>query len=168
MPVYHTTLFDGWPVAAAALSPNALLFQVIRGGDAVHIASFTNMRGAGQLPSTESFEVHKISLLMDGTIPIADMDVFLAAALVEMRIKERTVFSAPGRHLLGSFRYSGGILAAAAIDAITMSNNGFALDLPITIPGGVNFVVEGTQQPVAIAAPILMKVVLDGYLTTPD
>lgn len=168
MPTIHTTLFDGWPVAAAALSPEQALFQVIRGGDAVHIDTFTNMRGAGQLPSTESFEIHRIDLLMDGVIVIADMDVFLAAALIELRLKERTVFSCPARHLLSSFRYSGAILAAAAIDAITMGANGFALDIPIVIPGGVNFVVRAVQQPGAIAAAILLKVVLSGYLTTGD
>jgi len=167
MAILHTTLFDTWPIPVAA-APPALLFQVVRGGDAVHIATFTNMRGAGQLPSTEEFEIHKIYIIPDRQATVLDPVALLHQSLVELRIKERTVFSCPARYLCAGPAWQG-MTVAVAFEAAELINEPFILDLPLTIPGGVSFVVECTPSAALFPAAIFnIVVVLEGYLNTPD
>lgn len=167
MPTLQTTLFDTWPIPIAA-APPALLFQMVRGGDAIHIPTWTNMRGSGMLPSTESFEIRKIFLVPDRQATVLDPVALLHQSLIELRVKERTVFSCPARYLCAGPSWRG-LTVAVAFEAAELINEPFVLDLPFIIPGGVNFVVECTPSAALFPAAIFnVLVVLEGYLTTPD
>lgn len=165
---FHTTLFDTWQPGATA-NAEAILFQTPRGGDATHNERFTNSRGAGQLPSQESFSVRALHLMTDENIPDAELDTAFYGALIELRLKDKVVFSSPARRCISHSAWGGHFAQAAAADAEAIGpvGDGFALSIPIEIPGGVRFDVRAVQGP-AFAAAQDFKVILEGVLTTPD
>lgn len=165
---FHTTLFDTWQPAAVA-NAEAILFQTPRGGDATHNERFTNARGAGQLPAEESFLVRKLGVAIDETIPQAELDTAFFGAIMEIRLKDKVVFSSTVRWLIAASAWGGGALQAVAADIDTVGPMGIGLDLDpnITIPGGTRFDVRMVQG-AAFAAAQDFKVVLEGVLTTPD
>jgi hypothetical protein len=168
MAEYHTTLYDTWEPGVTA-NAEARLFQVPEGGDATHNSQYTNMRGAGSLPSEESFEVHAIHVVQDENVPQADLDTYLYGSFIELRIKDRTVFRAPTMMCMSASARSGHFTQATAsnVEFIGPMGQGFRLMRPVTIPGGVPFHVRAVQG-AAFAAPTSFKVVLEGILTTPD
>ena len=164
---FHTTLFDTWQPGTTA-NEESLLFQTPRGGDATHNERFTNMRGAGNLPSEEAFAVENIGVMIDENIPDSDLDVFLYGALLELRLKDKVVFSCPPlRCMIASGR--GGVLAqavAADVEFAGPIGDGFQLRMPIAIPGGTRFDVRAVSG-AALTAAQDFKLILEGILTTP-
>lgn len=165
---FHTTLFDTWQPSTVAFA-ESILFQTPRGGDATHTERFTNARGAGTLPAEEAFQIDKIGVMLDELVAAADLDTFYFGALLEIRLKDKVVFSSPVMNLFIASSKSGPIGATAG-DAVLFTGpqgNGFALSLPISIPGGTRFDVRLVQG-AAFAAAVDTKVILFGILTTPD
>ena len=165
---FHTTLFDTWQPGTTANAED-ILFQTPRGGDSAHNERFTNARGAGQLPAEESFLIDKIGVMVDELVAAADYDTYYFGALLEIRLKDRVVFSAPVMHLFMSSAKSGPIGATAG-DAVLFTGalgNGFPLSVPINIMGGTRFDVRAVQG-AAFAAAVDTKVILEGVLSTPD
>jgi len=165
---FHTTLFDTWQPGTTALA-EAALFQVPQGGDATHTSNFTNSRGAGQLPAEESFLVKRIGLQLDEMPLYADLSKVLFGGVVEIRIGDKVVFSAPARRLVQASGFLGNTVtaSAAAVDAMGFSGDGFTLEVPIVLAGGKRFVVN-CKQGVALSTAIDLKVVLEGILTIAD
>lgn len=168
MAVYHTTLFDTWQPAAVA-GAEAILFQTPRGGDAAHNDRFTNARGAGQLPADESFECRRVGVMYDEELLQVDADTNVFGALLELRLKDKVVLSAPVRRCVTHSAWGGHFTqaAAATINEAGQIGEGFALDIPVVIPGGARFDVRLVQG-AAFAAAQDFKLILEGYLTVPD
>lgn len=164
----HTTLFDTWQPGTTAYA-TADLFQVAQGGDSAHNERFTNMRGAGQLPAGEKFEVRKIALMLDENLTEADLAEDLFGALIEIKIKDKLVFSCPARRLFAYSDYAGHFTQATAASRTLIGPSGqpFTLDIPLTIPGGTRFVVRAVQG-TALAETRDIKVILEGVLSLPD
>lgn len=164
----HTTLYDTWQPGTTA-SAEATLFQTPQGGDSTHTESFTNCRGAGQLPSGEKFEIKKVKLIIDEMIAEADFDTRLYGGFLEVRVKDKTLLKAPAQMFFAHSAYGGNNLQATAalIQSIGPLGDGFALDIPILINGGERFTVRCVQG-AAFAAAIDHKVVLEGILSLPE
>ena len=164
----HTTLYDTWQPGTTA-SAEATLFQTPQGGDATHTESFTNARGAGQLPSGEKFLLKKVKLIIDGQIAEVDFDTRLYGGFIEIRVKDKTVLKAPAQMFFAHSAYGGHFLQATAAltQSIGPTGDGFVLELPIEINGGERFVIRCVQG-AAFASAIDHKVVLEGVLTLPD
>jgi hypothetical protein len=164
----NTTLFDTWQPGTTA-SAESSLFQVPQGGDSTHVDTFTNSRGAAQLPADESFLVKRVALVLDEIPVYADLGKVGHGSLVEIRVKDKVVFSAPAKRLFASSGYLGNSVTAAAAltDAMGYNGDGFPLDPPLLIPGGARFAVR-CKQGVALSVAVDVKLVLDGVLTTPD
>lgn len=164
----HTTLYDTWQPGTTA-NAEATLFQTAQGGDSTHTESFTNARGAGQLPAGEKFVIEKVKLIIDEQIAEADFDTRLYGGFIEVRIKDKTVLKAPAQMFFAHSAYGGHFTQATA--ALTQSigpiGDGFTLKLPLTLNGGERFQVRCVQG-AAFAAAIDHKVVLEGILSLPD
>jgi hypothetical protein len=165
---FHTTLFDTWQPSTTA-NAETLLFQVPRGGDSTHNERFTNARGAGQLPAGEKFTINNIGLMADQNFTDADWTTGLYGALLEVRVMDKIVFSAPARRCFTNSSYGGHFTQATAADAEVIGPNGdgFILSVPIVIPGGVRFDVRLVQGS-ALAATRSVKCILEGILDLPD
>ena len=165
---FHTTLFDTWQPGTTA-NAEATLFQTPRGGDSTHNERFTNARGAGQLPAEESFQVQKRGVMADEIVVEADHDTYLYGALMEIRLKDRVVFSAPVMALMQATGRSGPLVVASAgaVNFTGPLGDGFELNIPILIMGGTRFDVRMVQG-AAFAAAVDFKVILEGVLGTPD
>lgn len=164
----HTVLYDTWQPSTTA-SAEATLFQTPQGGDSTHTESFTNARGAGQLPSGEKFSIKKIKLIIDEMIAEADFDTRLYGGFIEVRVKDKTVLKAPAQMFFAHSAYGGNNLQATAalIQSIGPLGDGFILDLPIEISGGERFQIRCVQG-AAFASAIDHKIVLEGILSLPE
>lgn len=164
----HTTLYDTWQPGTTA-SAEASLFQTAQGGDTTHTESFTNARGAGQLPAQEKFEIRNIKLIQDEQIAEADFDTRLFGAFIELKLKDKSLLKAPASMFFAHSSYSGHFTQATAAltQAIGPMGEGFQLEIPIMIEGGQRFVIRCVQG-AAFASAIDFKVVLEGILSLPD
>ena len=107
--------------------------------------------------------------MLDELVAAADYDTFYFGAILEVRIKDKVVFSSPVMPLFMASSKSGPIGATAG-DAILFTGpqgDGFPLNIPIIIAGGTRFDVRLVQG-AAFAAAVDTKVILVGILTTPD
>ncbi len=165
---FHTTLFDTWQPAAVA-NAEAILFQTPRGGDATHNERFTNARGAGQLPAEEAFLIRKLGVAVDEIIPQAELAIAFYGAIMEIRLKDKVVFSSTVRWIMAASGWGGSVVQAIAadIDAAGPLGNGLDLNPNVNIPGGTRFDIRLVQG-AAFAAAQDFKVILEGVLTTPD
>ncbi len=165
---FHTTLFDTWQPGTTA-NAEAILFQTPRGGDSTHNERFTNARGAGQLPSEESFLIRKLGVAVDEVIADSELDTAFYGALMEIRLKDKLVFSAPVRWIIAASGWSGFAAQATAadLDSVGPVGDGLLLDPQVQIMGGTRFDVRMVQG-AAFGAVQDFKVVLEGILSTPD
>ena len=164
----HYCLYDTWEPGTTAHA-EATLFQVAEGGDSTHTEQYTNMRGAGSLPNAERFLVKRVHLIQDENVTDADFDTYLYGAIVEMRVKDKTMFKVPAQLLFSHSAKAGHFAQATAADAefIGPVGDGWALEIPIEIPPGAPFKVR-CKQGGAFATTISFKLVLEGILSTPD
>lgn len=144
------------------------LFQVAEGGDATHVKAFTNSRGAGQLPSTESFKLEKFEVFPDVAMSQADTLNMLIASYLSFEINNQELIRLPLAEVMGGSKLTGFYTQAAAAtdNMMSASHEGFMLEIPISIPGGVPFKVT-LHQGTATAAAQNVKCALIGTLTTP-
>ena len=164
----HTTLYDTWEPGTVA-NAEAVLFQTPQGATATATESYTNARGAGVLPTGETFTIKKIKLIIDEMIAEANFATRLYGAFIEVRIKEKTLLKAPASMFYAHSAYGGHFTQAtlALTQSIGPIGEGLVLDIPLVIEGGMRFVVRCVQG-AAFAAAISHKVVLEGELEIPD
>lgn len=171
MPDYYTTLFDTAPFGTTANTEN-LLFKVARGADSTHTESFTNMRGAGQLPATEKFVVRRISAVVDYNITQADVPKWFLASFLDFRVLDRTVFFAPLALLADASGYGGSDTTTAGANGnrVGLLGDGYAFPDPafyLTLLGGESWYVRVVQGTALAAGSSNIKIVLHGVLTIP-
>jgi len=143
------------------------LFQTAQGGDDTRTKQYTNMRGAGSLPTDESLLVRRISIIPDADLPTADVQGMFLHSYLEMRISDETVLFAPLRQFADHGGYGGLYSQAAAADEALIGplGDGYVLDLPLLIPTGATFRVEIYQGTALVGATNWVKCVLNGILT---
>lgn len=145
------------------------LFQVAEGGDATHVADFTNMRGFGVLPSTEKFVARKIGVALETNATESDAEDWFLDGYLRLYLANNVVFQAPTLALISNTGFNGHFAQAAAANRalIGRNGNGYELDPQLVIGGGVLFKVELYQGTVVAANNTRVKVMLDGILTRP-
>lgn len=163
---YSYCLYDTGVFGVAA-SVETSLFQVSQGGDATHTKSFTNSRGAGQMPQNEEFEIDHIGVAVDMNLPTADYIAVWLNSYLEIRVNDETLFIAPLRALAQANAYGGHYTEAAASNEalIGLAGDGYTLKIPILIPGGTAFRVNIFQGTALATANTLVKVMLNGTLS---
>lgn len=163
---YSYTLFDT-AIFTTALAGEQALFQVAQGGDAVHTKAFTNMRGAGSLPNNESFNVKKIGVYQDFlNLVFADLLNIWLLSYLELRVNDESVLQIPLRAAAQYNGFGGHYSQAAAANGALggLSNDGYALEFPVMIKGGVSWRVNVNQGVVTTVANIPVRVLLHGDL----
>lgn len=142
------------------------LFQVAQGGDAIHTRSFTNSRGAGQLPANESMTVKHLGVALDANLLTADYINVWPLSFIEIRVNNETLFECPLRFLAKGNSYGGHYTEAAATNeaAIGLMGNGYDLEIPIEIEGGTAFKVNVFQGLALSAVSQPVRVALCGTL----
>jgi len=168
MPDYNHYLYD------TALLQNAVdeivLFQNPQGSSSSFPASITNMKGAGQLPSSESMEVHHIHGFVDENVVAADADNIWLLSTITMYINEIQQFRVPLKTIASMNAFGGHYTQATAANEalIGLVGYGWKLRIPIRIPGGTQFSVVLSQGTALSTTNINFKVALDGILTRPN
>lgn len=164
MAKYDYVLYDTAPFTNVA-GTDLTLFQVPRGGDSTHTEAYTNMRGAGALPSQESFEIQHFGLIIDYNTVLADIPKIQLGSFFEFLLLDKSIFKVPLAMILEASAYGGFYTQAAAADeaAIGLMGQGYDLKLPIMVKGGQAFrarVYQGT----ALAGTSNFKLVMRGFL----
>lgn len=157
--LYDTALFG---VAVAEYS----LFQNSQGSGAAFTKSITNMRGAGALPTSESFECQELHVYYEENPVIADaLNVWLLSYL-EFFVNDEQQLLIPLVMCASHNAFGGHYTEVAASDtaAIGQAGNGFMLKIPIMIPGGTQFRVNVYQGTVLSGASLNVKVIMRGVL----
>lgn len=169
MTKYRYTLYDSMIFGTAAQAEQPL-FQVQQGGDTTHTKSFTNMRGAGSLPNQESFTIDKIGVYMDflNLVP-ADLENVWLSNYLELRVADNSVLLIPLRAAAQYNGFNGFYSQAAAANASLggLVGDGYALDLPILVPGGTALRVNMPQVTALTVASVPVRVLLHGILDRP-
>lgn len=165
MPDFSFVLYDTAPFGATA-GTDHVLFQVSQGADSTHTEAYTNSRGAGQLPTEEKFLLKRLHAIIDHNTALADIPKIFNASYFELRVSDKIVFKCPLAMLSSKNSYGGHYTQAAAADeaVIGLDGEGYELEIPIEIQGGVSFrpkVYQGT----AVTASSNIKIVLEGTLT---
>jgi len=144
------------------------LFQVAQGGDSTHTESFTNMRGAGALPSEEHLVVNHIEVFPDGDVAEADVSKIWTGNFLEVRVADKTLLKAPLALFAGHSYWSGQYTQATPTTRAFIGRVGWGFDLPnpVDIPGGTSFKVR-VYQLNPTSGSINMKVCLCGVLSVP-
>jgi len=166
---YRYTLYDTIVFGVAAQGEQAL-FQVPQGGDVTHTKSFTNMRGAGALPNQEKFSVDKIGVYADfNNLVPADLINIWIGNYLELRVADNSVLLIPLRSAAQYNAYSGHYSQAAAANAALggLVNDGYALDIPVDIPGGTAMRVNVPQITALSVGAVNVRILLHGILDRP-
>lgn len=161
----HYVIYDSVDFTNAV--GNFTLFQIPQGGDATHVESFTNMRGGGQFPTDETFLIKKVGFVVDHNPVLADLLNMWYLSFLEIRVNDFTVFKSPLQALSQYNAYAGHYSEASASNEalIGLKGDGFALDIPIKVPGGTQFKVNVYQGTALSTTGRRMKVLLEGVLT---
>lgn len=165
MPDYSYVIFDSANFGASA-NAESILFQTVQGGDATHNEPYTNARGSGQFPPGEKFLVKRVGLMVDKVTNKADVQNMFVTSVFQLDVANVTVLKIPGQLAVARSAYSGSALEATIVDTMTVGlmGDGYMLDLPITINGGIPFRVRLLSGQ-AVTASSLVKAFLDGVLT---
>lgn len=155
-------------VMGVAAGTEHTLFQVAQGGDTTHTRSFTNSRGAGQLPGEENFFIDAVKATLDETAIAADREGIWVKSYLEIRVADETLLQVPLSEVACRNGYGGHYTQAAAAEEalIGLIGDGYKLKYPIKIPGGTAFRVN-VYQGTAVAAGTEVRVILDGVLERP-
>lgn len=157
-------LYDTAPIGTTANAVHTL-YQTSQGGDATHDKQFTNMRGAGALPTSEMMTVFNVGITLDEDTIQADLELLFYSSRLELFIKDRSIFRLPLAWCARGMAWSGAYtLAVAADDAhLGIVGDGYELREPVTIDGGDVFRVEIIQGG-ALSAAMSVIVGLEGML----
>jgi hypothetical protein len=168
MPDVAYMLFDT-AVFGAAAPTEFILFQSRQGSDGTHTETFTNSRGPGVMPQSESFKIEVVYVWPDFAPLEANVGTWFLASKLEVILADKLLLSLPLTVCLGQNRWGGADASTAAANQahVSMDNGGFELlDHPITLPPGEVFKVR-LLQGTAAAASSNVKVGLQGILTLP-
>jgi len=168
MPSYSFVLYDSALFMSTAAG-DIVLYQVAEGGDSTHVKPYTNMRGAGQLPASESLLVKKLGVWLDANVVAADAQDMWIGSYIEIEVANRTVLEIPLALCAMSNGFGGVIAQTSAADEAIIGKlgDGFTLDIPILINGGTNFKVIVHQETAVAADSTNVKVALLGDLSIP-
>lgn len=169
MTKYRYTLYDTIVYGTTAQSEQAL-FQTPQGGDVTHTKSFTNMRGAGSLPTQEKFTVDKIGVYADfNNLVPADLINMWIGNYLEVRVADNSELLIPLRAAAQYNGYSGHYSQASGANATLggLVGDGYYLDIPIEIPGGTALRVNVPQITALSVASVPVRVLLHGILDRP-
>lgn len=164
MATYDYDLFDSVVFGVSAGLTQAL-FQTAEGADATHTRQFTNMRGAGSLPSGEEFLVQSIHVISEGAPVEADIEKLYQDSWLEFVLNNLSILRSPLRVFASHSDWSGQYTQAAAaagtiIGAVGMGRN---LGIPILIKGGTAFKVN-VYNGTALSANATLRCMLRGQL----
>ena len=131
----------------------------------------TNMEVAGQLPSANKFVIKKISVIPSPNEDPADILAALSEAVLQLNIAGKPYLEIP---VVECIKGAGGAASAALygqasateIDRYSPGGDGYKLDIPITLMGGVAFDVKITFVN-APSTSCFVYVCLHGDLTRP-
>jgi hypothetical protein len=166
MPDVHYTLYDS-AVFGVTANNESILFQVAQGADSTHTEEFTNARGSGALPSTEKFTIKVVHFIIDSVLLAADLQLAQQQGIIEIRVADKSLLKLPIQ-LCSSHNAPYGIndqAAAANFAYFGLDGDGFKLETPIEIPGGVPFRVRVLQGAALSAGSKNMKIGLEGILS---
>jgi len=127
----------------------------------------TNMPIAGQIPSTQKFELHSIEFIPDVEAATGDLKDLLDAAVLELYVNEKRMLSAP-LIMFCANSYLIPMSTESTVDKPQLAGTPYKLEKPITISGGDSIKVEVTIGKTAVSASMDMIVCLKGLLTRPD
>lgn len=157
-------LFDSVVFGTTAALIQAL-FQTAEGADATHTRQFTNMRGAGSLPTAESFTVRSIHVVSEVSPPQADIEKIYQDSWLEFILNNLSILRSPLRMFASSSDWYGHFTQAAAADITVLGAGGMGrnLAIPVVIPGGTAFKVN-VYNGTALSANHTLRVLLRGDL----
>lgn len=167
---YRYTIYDTI-IYGTAVQVEQALFQVPQGGDTLHTKSYTNMRGAGALPNQEKFTVDKVGVYCDfNNLVPADLLNLWRDEYLEVRVADNSVLLIPLRAAAQYNSFGGHFTQTAAANATLggITNDGYALDIPIEIPGGTAMRVNVPQITVLSVAAVPVRILLHGILDRPN
>lgn len=159
-------LYDTLSTGTAAFE--SLLFQVAQGADTTHTEDFTNMRGAGSLPSSEKFTIKTLGVSIDPAITPADISKLFVGSFLQLRVYDQVLLWVPLVYCIWHAGWQGfsNLTAAAGLYATGSLDYGFMLENPIELPPGAKFAVR-VKSTQATAASTKVVVGLQGILTLP-
>jgi hypothetical protein len=154
------TLYD---LTASGTTPSATLtfFNHNRGTDGLAV---TNMELAGQLPATQRFLIKKMQLLVDVEAAAGDSADVLDAAVAELYINNKLMYSIPAAVLATGVTPSQTTTATVG-PAVNMYE--FEFDKAIVLNGGVPFKVSMLIGKTAVSASTDLTYMLRGRLVRP-
>ncbi len=167
MPQYHYPIYDTAQLGTTANSEHTL-FQSVQGSSTGGNAQLTNMRGNGQFPSTEGFEVHSIGVHMADVFTPDDIQGLFNGSYLRFELNNFKVLEIPLYKASDMNDVNAMYSEATATDFAYggQSGAGFDLKIPIMINGGVSFIVTLFQGLAVDVADSAVVCVLDGILTT--
>lgn len=162
--LYDTAVFSNTVVTTHRL------FQVVEGGDTIHTSDFTNMRGAGQLPGSETFKIRKVSVAFESNIVEADVEDWFVNGFLKLTYNNLVMLQSPLLPLIDYSAYSGQYTQAAAATRALIGRwgSGYMLDPMITIKGNTGFDIQLFQGTVLATASMKVKCILEGILSRPE
>jgi hypothetical protein len=122
------------------------------------------MEMAGQFPSSSRFLVKGIELLIDVEAAAGDAADVLDAAVLELYVANKLMFSAPAAYFATTVTPAQTTTATIG-PAVNMAK--FELDRGIVINGGTAFRVEMLIGKTAVSASTDLTVILRGHLIRP-
>ena len=132
----------------------------------------TNMPGEGTFPTTQSYELHSIAVIPQGTFAIDDLKKTLQQSVLVIKINDRrelvipTIACASPGYISG-FAALYGQSAATEDIAAGIAGSGFLLEDPLVIKGGDKFQVDVYAGTTAATTAVDFTVVFIGYLLRP-
>lgn len=161
--MYDTAEFDN------AADVDFELFQSRQGSTSARTKNVTNSRGDGSLPANEGFRIDKIIIMIEPDVIRTEAELAWRDSYIEILINERSVFLVPLAMCAGHMQWQGEFHEAIAtlVDSIGLVGDGYALELPLSIPGGTSFRVT-LHQAIATAGAASVKCILKGMLSVPD
>lgn len=144
-------------------------FQNRQGTDAANDKYKTNARGNGEFPTNESFVLQKLLFYPDSVLTQADAEVYLNNSYIQIEVADTQVFQASLREVVALAAYSGQFSQAIAADdaMIGIQNNGYELEIPITIEGGNSFRILIGQGTALSTGASTFKIVMMGTYNQP-
>jgi len=169
MAKYRYTLYDTIVFGTSAQNDQAL-FQVPQGGDTTHTKSFTNMRGAGALPAQEKFDIDKVGVYCDfNNLVPADLINMWIGNYLEIRVADNSALFIPLRAAAQYNAYAGHYSQGTAANGTMggLVGDGYVLDYPIHVEGGVAMRVNVPQITALSVASVPVRILLHGILDRP-
>lgn len=159
-------LYDTLATGTGAL--DALLFQVASRGDATHTETYTNMQGAGSLPSGYKMVVNKLALLFSPAMAAADLAALFTGSIVQFIYANVVEFWSPLAIIIGYNAWTGwsNLTAGAGLQAAGSEGHGYDFNPAFEIAGGVQFAVR-IKSTNATGVSTNLVIALVGTLTIP-